>query len=113
MPVKIKERNIISDKLSIEKTGYDLEHWFGVLDKKNARTKTHAQIFSEVANIKALASLGEWNQNLLTTTYEWKRGIKGRGEKKDGYEISVSKTIAAPLSVLYDSLVSKTKRNKW
>ena len=57
--------------------------------------------------------MGEWNLNLLSTTYEWNRGLKERGQKKDGFEISVSKTIAVPIQILYNSLTNTTKRNKW
>lgn len=50
---------------------------------------------------------------MLTTTYEWNRGIKSRGQKEDGFEISVSKTISVPIRVLYNSVIDEGVRKKW
>ena len=71
-----KERNIISDKLIVEKTTKTLEEWFKLLDKKGAKKMTHLEIFYLVESIDGLKPLGQWNQNLLTTSYEWNRGLK-------------------------------------
>jgi hypothetical protein len=108
-----KERKIITDKLVVEKTGKTLEEWFKLLDKKGAKKLTHAEIFDLVANTEDLKPLGQWNQNLLTTTYEWDRGLKERGQKADGIEISVSKTVAAPIDLLYQALVDDKLRKRW
>ena len=98
-----KQRSIITDKLVVEKTGKTIEHWFKLLDKGGAKKMKHIEIFNLVRSMKELDALGEWNHNLLTTTYEWDRGLKERGEKGNGFEISVSKTIEAPVDVLYNS----------
>jgi len=110
---KTKERNIISDKLLIEKTKKPMEDWFKVLDKKGAKKMSHAQIFGLVSAIPGLKPLGEWNHNLLTTTYEWDRGIKERGQKENGFEISVSKTVDVPIELLYNSLIEDKSSKKW
>ena len=107
------ERSIITDKLVVEKTGEPMEHWFKLLDKQGAKKLTHREIFNLVASIDDLAPLGQWNQNLLTTTYEWDRGLKERGQKGKNFEISVSKTINVPIATLYDSWVDNKVRNKW
>ncbi len=57
--------------------------------------------------------MGEWNQNLLATTYEWNRGLKQRGEKANGFEIGVSKTIPVPVSMLYQAWMDDTLRKRW
>ncbi len=51
--------------------------------------------------------------SLLATTYQWNRGLRERGEKQNGFEISVSKTINVPLSVLYSSWVEENIRANW
>jgi uncharacterized protein YndB with AHSA1/START domain len=108
-----KERAIITDKLVVEQTGKIIEDWFKILDKKGAKQMKHVDIFNLIRNIEGLKPLGEWNQNLLTTTYEWNRGLKERGEKEGGFEVSVSKTINAAIGLLYKSWVDQKKRNKW
>ncbi|MES2679715.1 MAG: hypothetical protein V4635_07520 [Bacteroidota bacterium] len=109
-PVK---RNIITDKLVVAKTKKTIEEWFMLLDKKGAKKMSHPQIFKLVNDIPGLASLGEWNQNLLTTSYEWDRGLKERGQKGKDFEISVSKTIQVPVSVLYQYVTNTVLRHKW
>lgn len=112
MPAR-KERVIISNKLVIEKTGKTLEECFLLLDKKGAGKLNPPDIYKLITEIPALKALGAWNQNLLSTSYQWSRGLKQRGEKKNGFEISISKTINAPVSVLYSYWLEVPKRKKW
>ncbi|MCE3259602.1 MAG: hypothetical protein K0S12_1243 [Bacteroidetes bacterium] len=110
---KKTERSIITDKLLTEKTKKPMEHWFRELDKKGAKDMKHAEIFDLVINMGGLVSLGHWNQNLLTTSYEWDRGLKERGQKENGFEVSVSKTIGVPVTILYSSFTDSKIRTKW
>ena len=113
MPREQKERSIITDKLVLEKTGAPMEQWFKLLDEQGAKKMKHSEIFDLVANTDGLKPLGQWNQNLLTTTYEWNRGLKERGQKEKGFEIGVSKTINVPIATLYNSWADDKVRNKW
>jgi hypothetical protein len=108
-----KERAIITDKLVVEKTDATMEEWFSHLDGLGARKMKHVEIFNLVTSTDGLKPLGEWNQNLLTTTYEWNRGLKERGQKEKGFEVGVSKTISVPISVLYISWIDKEVRKQW
>src|SRR3954447_16369763 len=109
----IIKREIITDKLVVEKTQHTMEEWFKLLDKQGAKEMKHPGIFKLVSNIPALQPLGEWNQNLLTTSYEWSRGLKERGQKGDVFEISVSKTLEVPVSKLYKAWLEEKTRNSW
>ena len=73
-----KERSIITDKLVVARTGSTIADWFRHLDSLGAKEMTHADIFNLVAGIDGLKPLGQWNHNLLTTSYEWNRGLKER-----------------------------------
>jgi len=108
-----KERSIITDKLVRAQTGKTMEEWFLLLDQKGAKEMKHAAIFGLVGAIKGLEPLGQWNQNLLTTSYEWSRGLKQRGEKENGFEISVSKTMNVPVQLLYQSWTDNKLRTRW
>ncbi len=108
-----KERSIITTQLVQKLSGKPMEYWFALLDERGARTMKHTAIFDLVSNIEGLEPLGAWNQNLLTTTYEWDRGLKQRGEKENGFEISVSKTMTVPVGVLYQSWIDETLRERW
>lgn len=107
------KRKIISDKLAMEKTGLTLEECFQLLDKKGAATRQHKEIFVAAGSINKLKPLGDWNLNLLTTAYEWSRGIKERGQKEKGFEVSVSKTVAVPAGTLYTAWIDEAIRKKW
>jgi hypothetical protein len=107
------ERKIISDKLSLEKTGFPLEHWYSELDNKGAREMQHPEIYSLVTTIKGLKPLGEWNQNLLTTSYEWSRGLKKRGQREKDFEIAVSKTVNVPVEQLFLMWTDPARKRKW
>jgi hypothetical protein len=111
--LQTKERAIITDKLVVEKTKKTIEEWFETLDKKGAKKMNHLEIFTLISNTEGLKPLGQWNQNLLATTYEWNRGLKERGQKEDGFEISVSKTMNVPIDVLYNAWIDIKTRNKW
>ena len=73
------ERAIITYKLLVAQTGVTLAEWFRLLDSLDAKKMAHTDIFNLVTSIEGLKPLGQWNQNLLTTSYEWDRGLKERG----------------------------------
>ncbi len=106
-------RNIITDKVVLTQTGKTMEDWFVMLDQKGALAMSHAGIFSLIGKIKGLSELNDWNRNLLTTTYGWSRGLKERGEKESGFEISVSKTVEVPINELYRAFVDENSRKNW
>jgi hypothetical protein len=108
-----KQRSIITDTVVVEKTGKTMAEWFAVLDGKGAKKLDSHAIYELIGSIDGLKPLGEWNQGLLSTSYQWDRGLRQRGEKKDGFEISVSKTIGVPVDELYHSFVDDSVRGEW
>jgi hypothetical protein len=108
-----KERRIITDKLVVEKTGKTIEEWFKVLDKKGAQKLDSHGIYALIQSIGGLKPLGEWNQGLLSTTYQWDRGLRERGEKVKGFEIGASKTVAVSVGLLYQAWVDDKLRSRW
>lgn len=107
------QRSIITDKVVVAKTGATMEEWFRRLDGLGAQKLDSSAIYKLINGVEGLAPLGEWNLGLLSTSYQWSRGLRERGEKKDGFEIGVSKTINAPLSVIYQAVVKAASRRKW
>ena len=108
-----KQRSIITDKVVGEKTGKTMVEWFEILDEKGAKHLSSQAIYALIQSIDGLKPLGEWNQGLLSTSYQWDRGLRARGEKAAGFEISVSKTIAVPIGELYRSFVDDEIRAGW
>jgi hypothetical protein len=108
-----KQRSVITDKVVLPATGATMEDWFRHLDSLGAQKLKSGEIYKLIGSIDGLAPLGEWNQGLLSTAYQWSRGLRERGEKKDGFEISISRTVAVPVSVLYESFVDQGLRSTW
>lgn len=107
------QRSVITDKVVVPKTGKTMQEWFTILDQKGGKELDAHGIYALIASIDGLKSLGEWNCGLLTTSYQWDRGLRQRGEKADGFEISVSKTIAVSVAMLFAAWLDEGLRAKW
>lgn len=51
--------------------------------------------------------------HMVAVTYEQARGLRDVGEKPSGYEISVSRTIAAPVSKAFKAWTDDKTRKQW
>ena len=71
---------------------------------------THKEI---VHHLNSEHGVGSWWQQMVTVTYEHHIGRRAEHEKGDGYEISVSRTIGAPVAKLYDAFGNQKTRAKW
>lgn len=108
-----KQRNVITDKIVVPKTGKTIAEWFTILGEKGAKKLDSHGIYTLIGSTDGLKSLGEWNCGLLSTSYQWDRGLRERGEKADGFEISVSKTMAVPVDIMYAAWLDDRLREKW
>ncbi len=108
-----KERSVITDTVVVTKTGKTMAEWFEILDEKRGKELDAHGIYTLIASIDGLKPLGEWNCGLLSTSYQWDRGLRQRGEKASGFEIGVSKTIAVTVGVLYAAWLDEELRAKW
>ena len=50
---------------------------------------------------------------MVTVTYEQARGLRQKHEKPGGYEISVSRTVNAPLASVYKKVANEKSRSLW
>jgi uncharacterized protein YndB with AHSA1/START domain len=100
----------MSDEAVKAKTGKAWKEWFGILDKAGGKKMTHREI---VKYLNTEYGVGPWWQQMVTVTYEQKIGRRNEHQKPDGYEISVSKTIAAPAAKLYSAFGNQKIRAKW
>lgn len=100
----------ISDEAVQAKTGKVWAEWFAVLDAAGAATMNHKEI---VAYLSREYDIGPWWQQMVTVTYEQARGLRQKHEMAGGYQISRSKTIAAPAAVIYQAWLDETTRQCW
>lgn len=92
------------------KTGRTWAEWLAVLDAEGAATMGHKEI---VAVLAGTYGVPPWWQQMVAVGYEQERGLRRKHEKTDGFSVSVSRTLAAPLAVVYKAFADKRSRAKW
>ena len=92
------------------KTGRTWSEWLAILDKAGARKMSHAQIAAHLYDRRGVP--GWWSQ-MVAVGYEQARGLRARHQRPDGFEISVSRSFAAPATVLFDAWKDARARRRW
>lgn len=100
----------MSDAKIQEATGKKWDQWFAMLDRWGARDKKHGEIARFLIGEHEVA--GWWAQS-ITVYYERARGMRLKHQNSEGFSISVTRTIAVPVDVLFDAFVNARKRRKW
>ncbi len=100
----------MSDEAVESKTGKTWSRWFKHLDAAGGKKMTHQEI---VAHLRDKHDVRSWWQQMVAVTYEQARGLRDVGEKPSGYEISVSRTIDAPVANAFKAWADDKIRKKW
>ena len=100
----------MSDEAVQAKTGKSWNEWFKILDAAGAKKMTHQE---RVAVLHQKYDVGPWWQQMVAVTYEQARGLRQAHEKPSGYEISVSRTINAPVSKAFKAWNDAKTRVAW
>src|ERR1043165_8578401 len=100
----------MSDEAVEAKTGKTWSRWFKHLDAAGAKKMTHQEI---VAHLREKHDVRPWWTQMVAVTYEQARGLREVHEKPGGYEISVSRTIAAPSGKAFKAWTNEKMRKQW
>jgi uncharacterized protein YndB with AHSA1/START domain len=100
----------VSDEAVFAKTGKRWAEWFQALDAAGARKLSHKEI---VAVVRDQHGAGPWWQQMVTVTYEQARGLRAKHEMPSGYQVSVSKTLGAPVAQVYRAWRDGRARARW
>lgn len=92
------------------KTGKTWPEWLAVLDEAGAARLSHKEI---VAYLRAHHSPGPWWEQTITVAYEQERGLRLKHEQLEGFQISRSKTVNAPLDRLFEAWSNEARRQDW
>lgn len=109
-PTTKSQKPRMSDDAVQAKTGKNWSQWFAILDKAGAKKMSHQEI---VKLLNSKYAVGPWWQQMVTVTYEQARGLRQKHEKPSGYEISVSRTVNAPLASVYKKVANEKTRSLW
>lgn len=100
----------MNDEAVESKTGKTWSRWFKHLDAAGGKKMTHQEI---AAHLSEKHGVRPWWTQMVAVTYEQARGLREIHEKPSGYEISVSRTISAPVSKAYKAWTDDKTRKKW
>ena len=91
-------------------TGKAWPEWMALLDAAGGREMDHKQIVDYLGRNYRVSAW--WIQH-IAVAYEQSRGLRARHEMPDGYQISRSKTIDAPIQTVYEAWTDDTTRARW
>jgi uncharacterized protein YndB with AHSA1/START domain len=100
----------MSDEAVKAKTGKIWAEWFKILDAAGAKKLDHKGI---VAILSQQHGLRSWWQQMVTVGYEQERGLREVHQKAEGWSVSASKTVTAPVMTLYDAWLDQKTRDRW
>ena len=110
-PAKPPSRGQVNDEAARKKTGHGLDHWFAVLDAFGGATKGHT---AAAAHLYKDHGVPGWYAQGITVAYERARGLRDVNQSCTGtFQVSVSKTVPAPVAEVVDALRSPERRAAW
>ena len=98
-PIALATSDERSDAEIRRRTGRGWEDWFDLLDEWHADELAHKEIARRVASERGIEPL-VWEAQAVTISYERARGLRVVGQRTDGFAITASKTVAAPVDGL-------------
>jgi uncharacterized protein YndB with AHSA1/START domain len=112
MKTKEQEKMVagISDAAVKAKTGKSWDEWIAVLDKAGAMKMAHPEIATYLHEKQGVP---DWWSQMVTVGYEQAKGLRGKHQVVGGYQISVSKTLEAPLPAAYKAWADDKARMRW
>jgi hypothetical protein len=91
-------------------TGKTWRDWLVLLDEAGAAKLPHKDIARWLQQNHRMA---DWWAQMVAVGYEQARGLRAKHEKPDGFEISVAKTIAAPVGRAFAAWREASLREQW
>ena len=91
-------------------TGRTWSEWCTLLEKAGAKSWPHAEI---ALWLHQKHQVPDWWCQMVTVGYEQASGRRVKHQKSDGFEISVSKTIAAPVAIAFEAWKDANVREHW
>jgi hypothetical protein len=110
MKRKVEKYGGISTAAVAKATGRTWAEWLALLDKAGARRMPHREI---AALLQARHKVAEWWSQMVAVGFEQARGLRVKHQKSDGFEISVTKTMVAPVDRAFAAWKEAALREKW
>lgn len=99
-----------SSEAAEKATGKPWAEWMALLDAAGGREMSHKQLVGHLGHHYRVS--GWWMQQ-IAVAYENSRGLRQTHEMPDGYQISRSRTLAAPAATIYELWLGDDARRRW
>lgn len=110
MKRKVDKFGGISSAAVGKATGRTWAEWLRLLDKAGAKKMPHREI---AALLHARHKVPEWWSQMVAVGYGQARGLRVKHQKADGFEITVTKTMGAPVDRAFAAWKDAVLREKW
>lgn len=101
----------VADATVAEKTGRDWSDWLTTLDAFGCTGMAHPDIVRLIA--REFPDVTAWWRQTITVGYERARGQRAAHETPAGYQVGVSRMIAAPVADLWRAWTDARTRKRW
>ena len=109
LPPRIAEPGMTEASI-IKGTGHGWDHWLRTIDAWGGIDHNHTDIARYVSEELGVA---DWWSQAVTVGYERARGMRARHERPEGFEVSVSKTVAMSAIDAWRAFVEPSRRAAW
>jgi hypothetical protein len=100
----------MSDLAVTAKTGKNWRQWFAILDKAGAAKLGHKGI---VKLLGGTHRIGPWWRQMVSVEYERARGLRVTNQTTSGFSVSISRTLGAASSELFEATADAARRREW
>jgi hypothetical protein len=100
----------VSEAAVLQATGRGWDDWFRILDDRGLEGFSHRDTARWLNGVHGVD--GWWAQS-VTIGYERARGLRKPHQNAEGFEVSVSKTVALPVEVVWEAVSTPERRADW
>jgi len=101
---------LVADESMRRATGKGHQEWFALLDAWGATEHNHTEIARWLAESHGVP--GWWTQN-VTVAYERARGMRAPHQMRDGFGVSVTRTVAVDAQTALAAFTDESVRERW
>lgn len=110
MKISATEAPELSDAACKKATGKSLKEWFAALDKAGGLAKGRRELTNLVYEE---TEKDAWWASTVVVEYEIQKGQKEKDGKPTGYSICATKTVEAPVALVYAAFTEPGRLNAW
>lgn len=105
-----KKTSRVGDAAVKVRTGKIWTEWFAILDQAGARRMSHKEI---AAYLHEPCGVPGWWAQMVAVGYEQEHGLRAKYQKPDGYGITRSRTLGAPIEAVFAAWEDPRARARW